>query len=113
MAVRIDFNKRAILKKITIASSKGQEILSQQVLKDSNFYAKEDSGALIASSLLASDTKKGILVWNTPYARKQYYTGRASKDVNSNAQKLWFEVAKKNHLKEWILITDKIIKKGV
>ena len=113
MAVTVSFDVRKILNKITKASEKGVSIASQQVLKDSNFYAREDTGALIASSITASDTKNGIIIWNTPYARKVYYTGRVSTDVNSNARKLWFEVAKKKHGKDWQKILEKVIKQGV
>ena len=113
MAYTVNFNKNNIKRNITKVSDKGQEILSQQVLKDSNVYARLDSGEMIASSLRASNFKDGVLVWDTPYAKRVYYTGTPSKDVNSNASRLWFEVAKKKKLKTWVKVLDNIIKKGV
>lgn len=109
----VTFNKRIIKARVTKARDRALPILTEQVLKDSNFYARQDSGALIASSIGATDYKKGILIWNTPYAAKVYYTGTPSRDVNANASKMWFEVAKSKHLKEWVKLAKKEILKGV
>ncbi len=69
--------------------------LDNQVLKDSNFYAPEDEGFLQDSGLLGSEIGSGVLYWDVPYARRQYYEApNKSKDKNPNAQMRWFEVAK-------------------
>lgn len=109
----VTFNKNLIKQRITKARDKALPILAQQVLKDSNFYARMDSGVLIASSLKSSDFDKGILIWDTPYASKVYHTGFPSKDVNVNASLMWFEVAKSKHLKRWVALARKEILKGV
>lgn len=77
-------------------------MLATQILKDCNFYCKEDTGMLIASSLIHSDLKNGKLVWQTPYAARQYYKiPTAYKDVNPNASWRWVEVAKNNFKHDW------------
>lgn len=109
----LEFEKRVIEKKIQTAVKLSTPILSQQILKDSNFYARQDSGAMIASSQSASKFRQGILIWNTPYAAAVYYTGEPSKDVNPNASLMWFEKAKSLHLEEWLKLADKEVKKRI
>lgn len=90
-------------KKVRQMKEESQKVLEQQVLKDSNYYAPEDTGELIRSSVRESVIGSGKLVWNTAYARRLYYNPEYnfSKDRNPNARGLWFEFAKSNHLDEW------------
>lgn len=113
MAVRVTFKLLETKRKIQKATKLGLFAASTQALKDSNFYAKQDSGKMIASSIRASDLKEGKLIWDTPYARRQYYLDATSKDTNPNAQKMWAEVAAKRHGKQWKAILQKAIDKGV
>jgi hypothetical protein len=73
-----------------------QIALDTQIIKDSNFYAPEDTQTLQRSAITATDVGSGKVVWNTPYARKLYFNPEYnfSKDKNPNAQGLWFEAAK-------------------
>lgn len=87
--------------------SKVIPVLSEQVLKDANFYARKDTGAMIDSSQAASDFEKGRLVWDTPYAKKVYYTGTPSKDSNPNASLMWAHKAKNAHNKDWKKLAQK------
>lgn len=82
--------------------------LSEQILADSNDYARMDTGALIQSSLLHSTPQTGRLEWRTPYARKVYYTGTPSQDKNPRASRQWVEVARKNHKKDWEKLAQKL-----
>lgn len=102
MAVKIIINEDTIQAKIDNAWESGLEMLSSEVLRDCNKYCKEDTGMLIMSSFIHSDLKHGRLIWQTPYAARQYYEIRtAYKDVNSNASWRWCDVAKSNHLDRW------------
>lgn len=102
MSVKININEHAIQVKIDNAWSNGLEMLSSEILRDCNKYCKEDTGMLIMSSYIHSNLKKGLLIWNTPYAARQYYEIQtAIKDVNSNASWRWCEVAKTNHHEKW------------
>lgn len=102
MAVRIQINENSIKAKIDNTWANGLEMLCSQILKDCNLYCKEDTGMLIMSSYIHSRLKDGILIWNTPYAARQYYEiPTANHDVNSNATWRWAEVAKQNHASVW------------
>lgn len=88
---------------------KGQVILDEQVLKDSNNYAPLDTSELINSAIRMSRIGEGQIIYSTPYARRLYYNPQYnfSKDKNPNAQGLWFEAAKANHLQDWLDIVAK------
>ena len=104
MPVKVNINEAKLLMKAqNPLTEKGLAMLSSQVLRDCNMYCKEDTGMLIASSMLHSQLNKGLLVWQTPYAARQYYEIRtAYKDVNPNATWRWCEVAKNNHGEKWL-----------
>ena len=102
MAVKIIINENTIQAKIDNTWANGLEMLSSEILRDCNKYCKEDTGMLIMSSYIHSDLKRGRLIWQTPYAARQYYEiPTAYKDVNSNASWRWCEVAKNNHQDRW------------
>lgn len=102
MSVKINISGDKIQAKIDNAWESGLKMLSSQILRDCNRYCKEDTGMLIMSSLIHSRLKEGLLIWQTPYAARQYYEIRtAYKDVNSNASWRWCELAKSLHLADW------------
>ena len=84
--------------------------LTQQVLKDSNFYCRQDQGTLIASSQIASQPQKGQIVWDTPYAKRVYYTGTPCTDINPNASLMWYEQAKRRNHDAWLKLAEKGMK---
>lgn len=103
MSVRININENSIKATIDNNWESGLEMLSSEILKDCNEFCKEDTGMLIMSSYIHSDLKKGKLIWNTPYAARQYYEIRtAYKDVNGKASWRWCEVAKQLYKAEWV-----------
>ena len=83
--------------------------LSKEILDDCNYYCKEDTGALIASSESDSDLAHGHLVWDAAaqngyvYAARQHYIiPTARTGVNPNASWMWTHVAAANHIMEWV-----------
>ena len=88
---------------------RGQAVLDEQVLKDSNNYAPQDTSELIRSSLRSSQVGQGQIIYDTKYARINYYgvNRNFSTDKNVNAGPLWFERAKANHLQDWLSIVAK------
>lgn len=68
---------------------------------DCNEYVRFDHGLLEGSSKSASQPDKGLIIWNTPYARRVYYTGTPRTTLNPNASLQWCEKAKAEHLKKW------------
>lgn len=102
MAVKITFDKDKTVSKITNTFNSKMGMLASEILNDCNQYCKEDTGMLIASSFLHSRLDEGKLIWQTPYARRQYWEIRtAYQTVNHSASWRWCEVAKKRHMGQW------------
>ncbi|WP_282171807.1 minor capsid protein [Cytobacillus firmus] len=100
-----------IQQRVEEAVDAGQKQLDQEVLKGSNFFIPKDTGELERSGVRYSQIGKGKIVWSTPYARRLYYNPQYnfSKDVNPNAQGLWFEAAKARFLSDWVRMTQQAI----
>ena len=101
MRFEVDIRSRITRTDVERATQKAIAAISQQALKDCNFYCKQDTGALIQSSLIHSDIDGGVLKWVTPYAEFQYTFPPARKDKNPNASPEWCNVAETNHKDEW------------
>ena len=102
MSVKIKINEQGIKATIDNTWSTGLEMLSSQILRDCNEFCKEDTGMLIMSSMIHSKLKEGVLIWNTPYAARQYYEIQtANTSPNHNATWRWVEVARNRYLERW------------
>ena len=102
MPVKIIFSREKVETRIKYAFGAGMGMLANEILNDCNQYCKEDTGMLIASSYIHSELDEGRLIWQTPYARRQYWEIQtAVKDVNPNATWKWCEVAKQRHKEQW------------
>ena len=114
MPVKITFNAATTTYKITNTFNSKRGLLASEVLNDCNQYCKEDTGMLIASSYVHSRLDEGKLVWQTPYARRQYWAIRtAFKTVNPGATWRWCEHAKQRHLKQWTMQAQKLMEGSV
>lgn len=83
--------------------------LSSQILQDCNYFVKMDTSALMASSLIHSQLSEGTLIWQTPYARRQYWEIQtAYPDVNPNASWKWCEVARSRFRADWELLAQRL-----
>ena len=104
MPVKIAIDKAKTLAKIDFSSDPRKiKILSEEILADCNEYCKMDTGNLIDSSLILSQLDQGVLIWGTPYAKRQYYAIRtASTDKNPQATWRWAEAAKNACLSKWL-----------
>jgi hypothetical protein len=110
MSVKIKWSESGVLATIDKTFANGREMLCTQILRDCNRYCKEDTGMLIMSSLIHSRLKDGILIWNTPYAARQYYAiPTANKEPNHDASWHWVDVAKKLHAKDWAKSAQNIV----
>lgn len=111
MPVVIQFNSDEIIRRFEERNSLATAALCQQILKDSNFYCPLDVGTLQASALISSDSDRGIITWETPYAAKLYYGLDFNFDVSSNpnAQAMWFHKGKDVHLNEWITVYKNVL----
>ena len=102
MPVKIIMNRHNVETRVEYAFKKGMGVLANEILNDCNQYCKMDTGNLIASSYIHSKLDEGKLIWQTPYARRQYWEIRtAIPQPNAKATWKWCEAAKKAHLKQW------------
>lgn len=103
MDIRIEINWNSISNRIGEGLIAAQVVLDEQVLKDSNSFAPQDTGNLIESGIRSSAFGSGRVEWDTPYARKLYYNPQYnfSKDRNPQAGGLWFERAKAARKLTW------------
>ena len=99
MPVKIQISETAVETKVKTAWKKGLYALSTEILADCNEYCKEDTGALIASSNTHSRPKEGRLIWQTPYARRQYWAIQTS--LTPGRTWKWCETAKRKNLSRW------------
>lgn len=112
-SIRVIHDLAAIQARILNASDRAQAVLTEQVVKDSNYYCRQDQGTLIASSQTASDFARGLAVWDTPYAKRVFYTGNPSKAVNQHAELMWVEKARSEHVRDWQAIAQKALREGL
>ena len=110
MPVKIRIQQSAVEAKVMGAFQASLPQLSEEILNDCNQFCKEDSGTLIASSLVHSRPQEGRLIWQTPYARRQYWAIRtAFRMVNPNAAWRWCEYAKQKDLQKWNLQAQRLM----
>ena len=67
-----------------------EEIVAEQIYKDSNEFTYRETGAMYQSGA-NSNFKNGLITERTPYVRRRYYEGGKAGAGNRNAQPRWFE----------------------
>ena len=106
-------NVEKFQKRFTELSDKARYQLSTQILADANKHARMDTGEMIMSSLRASNLPKGELIWDTPYAKKVYFTGTPSTDRNPDAELMWVHVARDRYSKDWLVVFQNLAKREI
>lgn len=103
------FFQAASNQKIVNAFSKGLFAAREQILTDCNYFVRQDQGVLKASG--RTDLKQDVLEvsYNTPHAKRVYYVGHPSTNVNPNASLQWCQKAADRSGGDW----QKIIEKGM
>ncbi len=95
---------------------KAQRFLDNEVLRTTEPYVPLDTGKLKQAGILGTTIGSGEIVYNSPYARYQYYgklmVGKAPKtltntdlDYHSGDSKrgaMWFERSKADNLDAWL-----------
>lgn len=84
--------------------------VAEQELSDCNTYVRMQDGTLANSARIESGGYQ--ITWNTPYAKKVYYTGTPRRNVNPNASLRWCEVAKRKHAKNWAALATRLLRGG-
>lgn len=114
MPVKIIISRQKVQARVEYAFQKGMGALANEILNDCNQYCKEDTGTLIASSYIHSELDNGRLIWQTPYARRQYWAIRTAIPApNPKASWKWCEVAKKNHFARWQKQAEKALRNNL
>ena len=87
--------------------TRAQKFLDSEVLRTTSPYVPRRTGALEESGIRGTVPGTGEVVWNAPYADKQYKTLESrSYDPQRGGQ--WFERSKADHKDEWLRGTKKI-----
>ena len=109
MAVRVNVKTdlKGVPKRVSQMTKLGQYALANQVHADSNRYAPLLTGDLRNQSSVSTNGKS--VIWNVPYARRQYYNYGARFTTPGTGPK-WDEKAKSIHLRSWERITEKAMK---
>lgn len=77
-----------------------QKVIDSEVLRLNDSYIPKDTGQLIRSGQQNTEIGSGEVVYQTPYARKQYYIPM---EHEGERCEYWFEQMKANGGKEMIL----------
>lgn len=89
------------------AVERAQAAVVPVALADCNKFCKLKTGRLAASA--RGDLRSGLLIWDTPYARKAYYTGKPDRSRNPLASRLWAERAAKSFSGKWLAVIRKAL----
>lgn len=85
-------------------------VVAEQQLSDCNTYVRMQDGTLANSARIEGGGQR--ITWNTPYAKKMYYTGTPRRNRNPNASLRWCEVAKRKFAKIWAKLATILVKGG-
>ena len=99
MPVKIQIDPHHTAAKVQKAWDDALPLICEEILADCNKFVKEDQGTLRKSSQWASDLPHGQLVWDTAYAKRQYWEIKTS--LTAGRTWRWCETAKANHFDEW------------
>ena len=98
--MRITISKTQVMAKVQGAWQATLPALTEEILADCNEYVKRSPNHTMRdSSLIHSQPANGLIVWETPYARPQYWEIQTALTPGTTWR--WIETAKKHHLKQW------------
>lgn len=99
--VQADIDTVKILKSLNLEEGgKVQQVIDSEVLRLNDPYVPKDTGQLIRSGIQNTQIGSGEVVYQTPYARKQYYIPMNHTEGRIH---MWFEQMKRSGGKEKIL----------
>lgn len=106
----IDVNYSRIQQKINQKTDEIKLVVSNEFLKDANYFCREDTGETKRSGIRFSLLTEGKIIWKTDYVRKIYYFGSPVKDRNPNASLMWAHKAKSKNMNKYQAIADTIVR---
>ena len=111
MPIRIQIDPNKVGLKVQGAWKESLLPLSSQILGDCNQYVKVDQHTLESSSYVASDLNNGKLVWDTPYAKRQYWEIKTS--LTPGRTWKWCETAKRKFKSDWHKLAEKLLRSNL
>lgn len=89
--IHTDFNKKF---------KEAQKVVDSEVLRRCDPLVPLDTGALKKSGINSTVIGSGVVSYDTPYAKRQYYEnqGKGNHNASGLRNKLWFERMKANDL---------------
>ena len=111
MPVKIKIDPNQCAAKVEGAWGKGLYVLSSQILGDCNQFVKVDQHTMESSSYAASRLNEGVLVWDTPYAKRQYWEIKTS--LTPGRTWKWCETAKRKFKADWQKLGEKLLKENL
>lgn len=104
--MRITINKAQVQAKVQGAWDKALFGLTWEILADCNEYVKRSPNHTMRdSSLIHSRCKEGLIVWETPYAKRQYWEIKTALTPGTTWR--WVETAKRKHMEQWKRLAQK------
>lgn len=114
----LTFNTKTVLNEAKIKAdieAKTKQVqapLDALIMADSNYFCPLKTGKLQQSAIINSRIGSGVLIWRTPYARRQYYEySKPPYQPNPNACGRWFEAAKARWFDKWVRFINERIKR--
>lgn len=103
----VKVNVKGLNPRLESLIDKGKYALANQVLQDSNLFVPKRTGQLRRSSYVTNSNSQ--IVWNTPYATKQYYE-QATKYTTSGTGSKWDLLAQSKYGASWSSIVGRAMK---
>lgn len=124
MGVTFDFTmdspEKILARRGLDENGRAQTVLDSEVLRYSEPYVPFKTGMLARSGIIGTRLGSGEVVYNAPYAKKQYYFGRTAKGLvysrsgktpkgSSLRGRYWIERMKADHLEDLRKVVVKFI----
>lgn len=105
--LNLEFKPAEILLKARRLDGAAELFLANEVARSCDPYIPMQMGTLKNTKQIIQTANGTVLKYTQPYARRQYYSGRAPDDSNSGSLRgrHWFERAKTDHRPEWLRST--------
>lgn len=98
--MNLTISKSQVKAKVDNAWKAGLFALTTEILADCNEYVKRSpEHTMRDSSLIHSKPGDGLIVWETPYAKRQYWEIKTALTPGTTWR--WIETAKRAHLTQW------------
>lgn len=91
--------------------SVAQKMLDSEIVKYTSPFVPMDNGILMESAQIATDYGSGEVIWQTPYARHQYYKTDDTRTYDPLRGGHWFDRAKAVHGSRWVKMAKQVFRR--